>query len=87
MPLIGVLLNIVLLSVDVLFGLKVFFFCNLAYLIFCWLESLRVTKSFKKSFSVFPFIYLSLWSLGFGSLYALFRGDIYNDYSMYKNAE
>lgn len=81
-PLIGILLQIFFF----LLNLKFFFALNLLFVILCFIESLRVSHfKLDLSFKVFPFIYLSLFSLGFGSLFAIFFGDINNNFSMYDN--
>lgn len=84
-PLFGIIINIMLLIIDIYLETLWLPTALLIYSIIVTWESSRVTKNFKEFFKVFPYLFLSLYALGLGSLYGIFMGDIDNDYSMYDN--
>ena len=63
------------------------YFIALMYIFLCMIESVRLGGMNNKSFNLFFYIFLSQIVMGLGAVYSLFRGDIKNNYTNYRNDE
>jgi GT2 family glycosyltransferase len=86
-PLFLILLGIILLGIDSSLDTLFFLSSISLYALICLVESVRISHNILKAFKVFPYVFSSLPVLGLGTLYAVFRGDINNDYRYYRNDE
>ena len=77
LPLIGVITNTIIFFKS----LDVWIIVNSIYFIICTLESIRVAR--RRFILTFPYIYSSLFVIGFGTFYSLIFGDIKKDLSNY----
>ena len=82
-PFLIILLALYLLTLKTFFFLLFIFIYSAA----CLIESFRVSKNLYNTLRVFPFIFSSLITIGLGTFYSIFFGDINNNYSNYKNFE
>ncbi len=87
LPFIGVLINLGLITYDIFNSSFYFFSAIIVYCLIIFLECMRLTFNPKKILLIYPYLFCSLYALGWGTLYALFFGDINNNYKMYQNKE